>query len=347
MSGPGLYSDWLKTWGSHMQHGRSLAAGMLAASFVFVLPLSASKAQEIKIPKVGIIVPGAPGVSDIALKQGFARVGYTEGQNLTMEFRFARGQPDRVSDLAAELVRLNVDVIIAVGGVSVQAAKQATSEIPIVFSAVVDPIALGFAQSLERPGKNVTGITSFDPQQAAKQFEMLKELNPKLSRIAILSDQAVPRTPDGWNAYEKGYESEARALGLAPHWIRMKGPSPDLQGAFAAMISERAEALLVLEMPVTLLNLKSIAETAIQNRLLAMVPPGWQTDALVSFGTSILSATPRVPDYVDKILKGAKPGELPIDVITHRELVLSLKTAQQIGVTIPPYLLKRADRIIE
>src|SRR5262245_56987342 len=145
------------------------AIGMMALSLALALAPNLSKAQGTKTPRVGIIVPGGPGVSDVALKQGLARLGYTEGQNIITEFRFALGQPDRVPELAAELVRLNVDAIIAVGGVSVQAAKQATSQIPIVFSAVVDPIALGFAASMERPGGNITGITSFDPQQAVKQ----------------------------------------------------------------------------------------------------------------------------------------------------------------------------------
>jgi putative ABC transport system substrate-binding protein len=308
---------------------------------------SQSRAQEAKLPRVGVILLGGPGPSADALRQGFAQLGYAEGRNFTAEFRFARGQLDRAPELAAELVGLDVDVIVAVGAVGVEAARNATKTIPIVFSAVLDPIALGYANTLERPGGNITGITSFDPQQAAQQFEILKEVNPKLARVAILSDQNIPRAADGWNPFEKVNDTAARALGLQPQWLRVKGPTPEFQGAFAAMITERAEALLILEVPVNLRDLKSIAELAARHRLPTMFPGGWANDGLITYGTSILQATPRIVGFVDKILKGAQAGELPIEVITRRELTFNLKTAREINVTIPPELLKRADRVVQ
>jgi len=328
----------------------AFARTLLVAFFVCIglmLIGNLSTAQETKLPRVGVILLGGPGPNSEALRQGFAQLGYEEGRNITTELRFARGQFDRVPELVADLVRLKVDVIVAVGAVGVQAAHKATTTIPIVFSAVLDPIALGYAYSLERPGGNITGITSFDPQQATKQFELLKEFNPKLARVAILSDQNIPRTTDGWSPFEKENDSAARALGLQPLWFRMSGPTPDLQEAFAAMTTERAEVLLVLEVPVNVSNLKPIAELAASHRLPTMFPGGWSNDGLIAYGTSILNATPRIPEYVDKILKGAKAGEMPIEVITKRELIFNLKTALVLGVTIPPELLKRADRVIQ
>ena len=330
-----------------MERVTTLRLSIIALSLGLLLADSPPKAQQAKLPRVGILLLGGPGPSSDSLRQGFTQLGYVDGQNVITEFRFVRGQFDRAPEIAAELVRLDVDVIVAVGAIGVQAARKATSKIPIVFSAVIDPVASGYAATLERPAGNITGITSFDPQQASKQLEILKEINPKLSRVAILSDQDIPRAPDGWNPLEKANDAAARALGLQPHWFRMKGPKPDLQEAFTAMISERAEALLILEVPITILHFNPIAALAAKNRLPTMFPGGWANDGLITYGTSILDATPQIPGYVDKILKGAEPGELPIEVITRRELIINLKTAQEIGVTIPSDLLKLADRVIQ
>ena len=337
-------------------HQAKVTAGVGRRKFIMLVggaatawSLTARAQQEIKIPRVGVILLGGPGPSFDALRQGFTQLGYVEGRNIIIEPRFSRGQLERVPELAAELVGLDVDVIVAVGAVGAGAAQKATKKIPIVFAAVLDPVALGYAATMERPGGNVTGITSFDPQQATKQFEMLKEVIPKLSRVAILSDQDIPRAESdrGWNPLERANDKAARALGLQPQWLRVKGPAPDLQGAFTAMMNERAEALLILEVPVNLLHLKPITELAARHRLPTMFPGGWANEGLISYGTSILNAVPRIPGYVDKILKGAKPGELPIEVITRRELVFNLKMAREIGVTIPPELLQRADRVIQ
>lgn len=303
--------------------------------------------QGAKPPRVGVILLGGPGPSYDAIREGFAQLGYVEGETIILEPRFARGQAGNVPGFAKELVGLDVDVIVAVGAVGVSAAKYATSNIPIVFSAVLDPVPLGYAASLERPGGNVTGITSFDPQQASKQIELLKEVLPKLSRVAILSDQSIPRAEDGWNPFEKAYETATRASGLEPHWIRVQGPEPDLGRAFKKIVDDQLDAAVILEVPVILQNLKTISELGTKHRLATMFPAGWSNDGLITYGTSILNATPRVPIYVDRILKGAKPGEMPIEVITQCELVINLRTAKDIGVAIPPVLIKRADRVVE
>ena len=331
-----------------MHRAIKLAGVTLLISFSLASVVSGlCGAQGAKPPRVGVIILGGPGPSYDAIRQGFAQLGYVEGKTLVLEPRFARGQSAKVPELVSELVGMDVDVIVAVGAVGVSAAKSATSKIPIVFSAVLDPVPLGYAASLERPGGNITGITSFDPQQAIKQLELLREVLPKLTRVAILSDQNIPRGQDGWSPFEKAYEAAARALDLQPRWIRVAGPNPDLSDAFTTMAKEQAEAAVILEVPVTLQNLKSISELALKHRLPTMFPAGWPNEGLITYGTSILNATPLIPKYVDRILKGAKPAEMPIEVITRRELVINLVTAKEIGVAISPELIKRADRVVQ
>ncbi len=332
-----------------MRNMRRLVLRRVALTFGLVLASGLATPQEAKLPRVGVLLLGGPGPSYDELRQEFAKLGYVEGRNIIFEPRFARGQLDRAPALAAELVTLNVDVIVTAGAIGVGAAQKATTKIPIVFAAVLDPVALvalGYAATLERPGGNITGISSFDPQRATKQFEILTEVIPNLSRVAILSDQDIPRT-DGWNPLERANDTAARALGLRPQWLRVKAPVPDLDAAFAAMQSERAEVLLVLEVPVNLLNFKPIAELAAKHRLPTMFPSGWENQGLITYGTSIIDAVRRIPEYVDKILKGAKPGELPISVVARPELIVNLKTARDIGISIPPELTKRASRVIQ
>lgn len=329
-----------------MQSVRMLVLSTIVLTFGAVLAPSEATPQEAKLPRVGMLLLGGPGPRYDGLRQDFAKLGYVDGKNIIFEPRFARGQFDRTPALAAELVAVNVDVIVAVGAIAVEAARKATAKIPIVLAAVLDPVALGYAATLERPGGNITGIISFDPQQATRQFEILKELIPNLARVAILSDQDIPR-PDGSNPLERANDTAARALGLKPQWLRVKAPAPDLDGAFAAMQSERAEVLLILEVPVTVLNLKPIAELATKQRMPTMFPGGWENQGLITYGTSINDAVPRIAAYVDRILKGAKPGELAIEVAARPELVVNLKTARDIGVTISPELLKRATRVIQ
>lgn len=319
------------------------ATGAFLISLVSALLASdPCAAQEPKVPRVGVILLGWPGPAYEFLRESFGRLGYVEGKNIVLEPRFAQGQLDRLPAIAAELIRLEVDVIAAVGAVGARVTKGATTKIPIVFVAVIDPVATKFAASLERPGGNVTGIMAYDPQLPAKQLGLLKEVFPKLARVAVLSDVDVA------DAFGKRHEVAARELGLEPQMLKVKGPDPDLEGAFSAMAKEGAEALVVLEVPVTIDHQKRIAELAAKHRMPALFPGGQASaGGLITYGTSILDAVPRIPRYVDRILKGAQVGELPIEMISRIELVFNLKTAKEVGVTIPPELLKRADRVVE
>jgi putative ABC transport system substrate-binding protein len=335
--------------GDSMRRERTLALSTFILILGLVLSVNVSMAQEAKLPRVGVILNDGPGAVFDALRQGLAQLGYVEGRNIVIEGRFAEGHLDRVPALASELVGLNVDVIVSLGAVGAQEARKVSKTIPIVFVGAIDPIAIGFAATLERPGGNVTGITSFDPQQATKQFELLREVIPNLARVAFLSDEDIPRL-DGWNPLEKANDTAAQALGLRPQWLKVKGPVPDLEAAFAAMKNERAEALVVLDAPVPIIHQKRIAELATKNRLPTMFLGGRrmsQAGGLIAYGTGLLDTFPRIPAYVDKILKGTKPGDLPVEVLTRHVLIINLKTAREIGVTMPPELVKRADQVAE
>jgi putative tryptophan/tyrosine transport system substrate-binding protein len=323
---------------------RETALALIPALGIVLAPGPSAAQQEAKLPRVGVIFNGGPGPALDQFRQGLGQLGYIEGRNIAIEPRFAQGQLDRLSDLAADLVRLDVNVIVAVGAVGTRAAHNATTKIPIVFAAVIDPVTVGFAASLERPGGNITGATSFDPQQSKKQFELLRQVMPNFARVALLSDQDIP------DALERANDIAARAIGLQPQMLKVKGPTPDLDGAFAAMNKEGAEALVVLEVPVTIMHRKRIAELASAHRLPTMFVGGRTfSDAggLITYGTSILDTLPLLPGYVDKILKGAKPRDMPIEVVTRHSVIFNLQTAQTIGMTIPPELLRRADQVIQ
>jgi putative ABC transport system substrate-binding protein len=299
--------------------------------------------QPAKIPRVGFLAPQGRSLPLFeAFQQGLAELGYVEGRNVVIEPRFAEGQYERFPDLFAELVGLKVDIIVVTGAVTARAAKKAVTDIPIVFAVVVDPVADNVVPSLERPGGNLTGVTSFDPQQARKQLELLKETIPGLKRVAILGDQGVSE------ALMKASEGQAKEVGLQTQRFRVAAPNPDLEGAFAAMRREHADALLVLEEPVPGVHAKRIAELAARDRLPTMFAPSRVgAGGLIAYGTSQVEAIRRMAAYVDKVLKGAKPSELPVETITHYELIVNLKTAREIGVTIPPEVLKRANRVIQ
>jgi ABC-type uncharacterized transport system substrate-binding protein len=306
--------------------------------------LAPAKAQQpAKISRVGFLAPQGRSLPLFdAFRQGLADLGYVEGQNVVIEPRFAEGQYDRFPALFAEFVRLKVDVIVVTGAVTARAAKKAVTNIPIVFAVVVDPVADNVVPSLERPGGNLTGVTSFDPQQAKKQLQLLKEAIPGLKRVAILGDQGVSE------ALMKASEGQAKEVGLQTQRFRLAAPDPDLEGAFAAMKQEHADALLVLEEPLMGVHAKRIAELAARDRLPTLFPPSRvAAGGLIAYGTSQVEAIHHMAAYVDKVLKGAKPGELSVETVTRYELIVNLKTAQEIGVTIPPEVLKRADRVIQ
>jgi putative ABC transport system substrate-binding protein len=305
--------------------------------------------QSGKVWRIGFMTNGVRGPDFDGLRDGFAALGYAEGRNIIFEPRFAEHQFERHPSFADELVRLNVDLILTFGGPATFAAKTATANIPIVFVLVADPVAIGVAASLERPGSNATGVTNHDPEQATGQFALLKEVFPELTRVAILSDADIPGADAGGLApIERVNDDAARAHGLRPQVFKVRGPNPDLEDVFAAIEKERAEALLVLEVPAPMFNRKRVAELATARRL-PTIFPGSVADAggLITYGTSVFDGLPRLPVVADKVLRGAKPADLPIEVISRRVLVINLATARAIGVGIPPRVLQRADNIIE
>ena len=322
----------------------SLAGGLLAA------PLSTAAAQpREKVPRVGYLSPGSP--SDLArqrrfeaFRQGLRELGYVEGQNIAIEPRWAEGKYARYSALAADLVRLKMDVIVAVGGRATQDAQQATRTIPIVMSVVIDPLGSGLVASLARPGGNVTGLTIMASDVVGKQFEVVKEVVPKVSRVALLWNPANP----GSAPQVREAEGAARALGVRLQTLEARDPQ-EIDSAFAAMTKERAGALVVLTDSILTNQRSQIAELAAERRLPAIYGNSEHAEAggLMAYSANFLDLERRAATYVDKILKGAKPGDLPVEQPANLELVINLKTAKALGLTIPPSLLQRADQVIE
>jgi len=295
------------------------------------------------MPRVGFLNPldrSAPHFE--AFRRGLADLGYVEGRNIAIEARFAEGQYDRLPGLLAELVHLEVDIIAVTGAVTARAAKTAVTDIPIVFAVVVDPVADNVVPNMDRPGGNMTGTTSFDPQQAKKQLELLKEAIPRLKRVALLGDKGVSE------ALMRASEAQARAMGLQTLRLRVAAPNPDLEGAFAAIRQGHSDALLILEEPIVGVHAKRIAELAARDRLPTMFAPSRVgAGGLIAYGTSQVESIRRMGVYVDKILKGGRPGELPVERVMPYDLTVNLKTAREIGVTIPAEVLRRANKIIQ
>ena len=328
-----------------MNFKQATCAVILALGSVLSVALSEAQ-QPGKMTRVGFLgtgpapTPATPYAPLREFRQGLDELGYVDGRDVVIETRWADGRIDQLPALAAELVGLKVDIILGVGSVVGQAAKRATTTIPVVMAVVIDPVAVGLVANLERPGGNLTGLTTFDPQEARKKLELLKEVVPGLARVALLGDQALRDT--------MGHEEQARALGLQPQSLKIAGASPDLQGVFQAMERERADALLVLELPATVAHRRRIAELAAQQRLPTLFAGGFSdAGGLLGYGTSVTKAVRRLAVYVDRIVKGAQPADLPFEVVVRPELIVNLKTAHEIGVTIPPEVLKRADRVIQ
>jgi putative ABC transport system substrate-binding protein len=292
------------------------------------------------VSHIGIIVAGhAPPIE--GFKEGLQELGWVEGKNVHLELRAAQGALERLPELASEIVRLNVDVIAVIGAVTVRAARQATTNIPIVFAIVVEPIGDHMAPDLERPSGNVTGVTTFDPGQARTQLQFLKAVKPDLERLAILSDLGVSECMSNSN------RQAALDLGLKPQVIRVKGPSPDYLQVFRTMQCDGVQALIVLEEPINVSCRKEIADLALTGRLpTVFAREQAEAGGLIAYGTSLREAARQMAPYVDKILKGAQPGDLPIRTVLKHELVVNLRTAYALGVTIPDDLIKRADLLM-
>jgi len=281
-----------------------------------------------------------------AFEEGLRELGYVEGRDFVREYRFADQQRDRLPALAAELVRLKVDVIVTGTDPGTMAARQATTTIPIVMALGVDPEGAGLIASLRRPGGNVTGLLfAVGPEILGKRMEHLKEVVPGMSRVACFWNPDVPRYAALWEATEEA----ARRLGVTLLRVEVREPR-EIEGAFARITRERAQALVVIADPLTLSTARpEIPALAAKNRLPSSYASREAVDAggLMSYGTSMPDLFRRAAGYVDKILKGAKPGDLPVEQPTKFDLVINLKTAKALGLTIPPTLLMRADQVIE
>jgi putative ABC transport system substrate-binding protein len=317
----------------------------LLAVVAFTVSGAVAQAQQTKkVPRVGYLSSVSPDqVSYLyaAFLQSLRDLGYIEGENIVIESRWAEGKMDRLPDLATELVRLKVDVIVTAGGTPVaQAAKEATNTIPIVFTGSGDAVVRGLVASLAKPGGNITGLSFLDHDLAGKRLEVIREAVPKISSIAYLWDPGV-------GSILKSMEVAARALGVQLRSIEVRSPN-DLEGAFGVATRERARALSVAPHPIFTQNRTQIVELAAKHRLPAIY--AWkefvEIGGLMSYGVSLPDLYRRAATYVDKILKGTKPADLPIEQPTKFELWVNLKAAKQIGLTIPPNVLVRADRVI-
>jgi ABC-type uncharacterized transport system substrate-binding protein len=306
-----------------------------------------SAQQHKKIPHVGYLTISSLS-SNVARNEAFRRgmqeLGYVEGKNIVIEWRSGDGKVERQSELVAEVVRHKVDVIVTSGPTMTRAAKQATSTIPIVMAFDPDPVSNGFIAGLARPGGNITGLSALSPELSGKQLELLKEIVPRLSRVAVLGTSAEPGNAQALREIELA----AGAFGVKLQYLEIADPR-DIEPAFQAAKKEQAGAMLVLQTPVFNPKRKQIAELALQNRLPAIYPQfEWVDDGgLMSHGVSFVALYHRASTYVDKILKGAKPADLPVEQATKFELVINLKAAKQIGLTMPPNVLARADKVIK
>jgi putative ABC transport system substrate-binding protein len=302
--------------------------------------------QPTKIPRIGYLSTVSPAVNATrieALRQGLRELGYVEGKNILIEWRYAEGKVDRLPSLAAQLVHLKVDLIVTAASPPTRAAKELTSTIPIVMAFDDDPVGSGFVASLARPGGNVTGLSSLALEIGGKQLELLKEIIPRLSRVAILGTSTVPQYANVVKEIDLG----AKAVDVKVQHLDVLNAS-DLENAFGAASNSLAGAVLVIGSPILNSHRTQIVVLAAKSRFPAIYsrPEYVQDGGLLYYGTSFPDLFRRAATYVDKILKGAKPGDLPVEQPTKFELIINLKTAKQIGLTIPPNVLARADRVI-
>jgi putative ABC transport system substrate-binding protein len=332
---------------------RSKQAGMVTKTMIVLfitLGLASVHLAEAQQPKkvfrIGFLGASSPSTIPArieAFRQGLRELGYVEGKNIVIEYRYAEGKLDRLSELAAELVRLKVDVIFTTGSSSTRRAKKATSTIPIVMAFDVDPVGNGFVARLARPGGNITGLSTLSPEISGKQLELVNETIPKLSHVAVLRTPGLPT-----EQMLREVEPAAAALKIQLQHLDVRGHQ-DIETAFREARKGRAGAVLVLASPVSISHPKQVAELAAKNRLPTMY---WSSEfvaagGLMSYSVSIIDLYRRAATYVDRILKGAKPAEIPVEQPTKFELIINLKAAKQIGLTVPPNVLVRADKVIK
>jgi putative tryptophan/tyrosine transport system substrate-binding protein len=316
-------------------------------AMLLVLCVSAQAQQPGRIPRIGFVsetgdpFAGTPNFE--AFRQGLRDLGYVEGKNILIDFRSVEGKPDRIPGLVAELVQLKVDAIVSQPTSGIRAAKQATKTIPIVMVTVQDPVATGLIDTLERPGGNITGLIRLTVELSGQRLDLLKEMVPKISRVGVLWDA------DGSGVGFKGYEASARALNIQLQSLEVRGPKPELESAFEAATKGSVDALITVTGGLLNRYPKPIAHLALKTRLPSLFERTPYVDAggLMSYAPNDADSYRRAAVFVDKILQGAKPADLPVEQPTKFELVINLNTAKQIGLTIPPNVLARADRVIK
>ena len=324
---------------------RKILVCLLTTALLCIAPFVYAQ-QPTKIPRIGFLTGQSPSSISArveAFRQGLRELGYVEGKNIIIEYRYAEGKLDRLPALAAELVRLKVDVIVTTPA-SIRPTKEATVTIPIVMAFDDDPVGSGFVASLARPGGNITGLATLAPEISGKQLELLKEIVPKLSRVAVLGTSTRPGNAQSLRETELA----AGAFKVKLQYLDVLVPK-DIETAFRAASKGHADAVLVLGSPVLNFHRKQLIELAVKSRLPAIYPrPEFVEDGgLMTYGVSINDLFRRAAIYVDKILKGAKPADLPVEQPMKFEFIISLKAAKQIGLTIPQSLLYRADKVIK
>ena len=333
---------------------RSKQAGMaIKTAVVFLVGLTfgllhVSEAQQPKrVPRIGYVSSGDPSTEPrlAAFRRGLRDLGYIEGKNILVEYRYAEGKPEEVPGFVAELVQLKVDVLVVGYLPAIHAAKQATKTIPIVMVTPVDPVASGIVDSLARPGGNITGLTRFTGDLKKRRLELLKEVVPRISRLGVLWDADNESAAIAF----KEYEAAARALKIPLQSLAVRGPHPDFEGAFQAAATGPASALITIRDALINRYRKRIADRAIKHRQPSMYEGREYVEdgGLMSYAVSDAENYRRAATYVDKILKGTKPADLPVEQPAKFELVINLKTAKQIGLTIPANVLARADKVIK
>ena len=324
---------------------KKIMAVFTLCSMLFALSVPAKAQQMAKVPRIGIVSgtgnPNEGGSSIKIFRQALQDLGYSEGKNILFEYRYTEGDRDRIPGIIAEFMTLKVDILFSTQAIVVRAAKQVTQTIPIVMAITPDPVAFGLVDSLARPGGNITGLTFLTRELSGKRLELLTEIIPRLSRVGIL-------TVAGFTAL-KDYEDAARSLKVTLQPLQVQMPNPDLPRAFQVAVKGRISAIITTSVPGLSGYQKQIADLAVQNRLPLMSESVTVVEAggLVSYDANRDEVFRRAAVYVDKILKGAKPAELPAEQPTKFEFVINLKTAKQIGLTIPPNVLARADKVIK
>jgi putative tryptophan/tyrosine transport system substrate-binding protein len=321
--------------------------GIVVFAVTFAMCGAVARAQQpAKVSRIGFLSAASPSSMSArveAFRQGLRELGYVEGKNIVIESRYAEGKLDRLSELAAELVRLKLEVIVSGGPAVTRPIKEATSTIPIVMTQDSDPVSSGLVASLARPGKNVTGLSTLAPEISGKQLELLKEIVPKLSRLVVLGNSTLPGNAQSLRETELA----AGTFGTQIQYLDVHGAN-DIETAFRAASKGRADAVLVLPNPFTISHRAQVVNLAVKNRLPAIYRSldYVEDGGLLSYSPSNTDLFRRAATYVDKILKGAKPADLPVEQPAKFEFAINLKTAKQIGLTIPPNVLARADKVI-